>query len=488
MGDTIVDLSSGTLAIEINALACVALLCLCWAFHSIFYESSIQKARFFGLMSLGWLANFLYLVFMFLETRGLLRLDPNLEELSTLSLNTAGNWLFLAGARLSLRHFWSSAEKNWIVPVLSIVVLLVPFLDCVLFGKVSFFSQILSTTLGAFALYLLGQAFAKYFEETLKQFSSRTKYTIVISLWTYAVLQFGYVLRNMPWIKDIFSDIEPLLFLAGFLAKVALIYGLLMFSKSTIDDFNRARKSYDAAMLSAITFDQFKHELATPAEHLRIKAPLIDAIASKPDSSSLRSVSESLIRPVEQITALVQQFDRYRLFESDPRFPAKRESLNVNIICDNVVKDLKNVMNIGYKVETKYSSGVIVNAVESDLYHIFRNIVKNAFESLSVSPAEGKRLTIHTRQIIGYDKKIPVVAQVDFVDNGIGFPYADRGRLFKTMYTTKSGKGRGHGLAIAKKLVLKYRGKIEADSPDPDSGKGARFRVTLPSDELKTEG
>ncbi|WP_299437534.1 ATP-binding protein [uncultured Rhodospira sp.] len=65
-------------------------------------------------------------------------------------------------------------------------------------------------------------------------------------------------------------------------------------------------------------------------------------------------------------------------------------------------------------------------------------------------------------------------------DNGIGFDPAFRDRIFeafKRLHTNDSYSGTGIGLAIAKRIVERHGGTIDADSTP---GQGSRFVVTLP--------
>ena len=69
-------------------------------------------------------------------------------------------------------------------------------------------------------------------------------------------------------------------------------------------------------------------------------------------------------------------------------------------------------------------------------------------------------------------------------DNGIGIPKNELIKIFTEFYqiephTTRTHGGMGIGLSIAKGLVDAHGGKIWAESPGP--GKGATFKVLLPS-------
>jgi PAS domain S-box-containing protein len=77
-------------------------------------------------------------------------------------------------------------------------------------------------------------------------------------------------------------------------------------------------------------------------------------------------------------------------------------------------------------------------------------------------------------------------------DTGIGIKQADMGKLFQPFVQLDSGlsrkyEGTGLGLALSAKLVELHGGKISVES-EGMSGKGSRFKVTLPTVTAGSEG
>ena len=69
------------------------------------------------------------------------------------------------------------------------------------------------------------------------------------------------------------------------------------------------------------------------------------------------------------------------------------------------------------------------------------------------------------------------MAQLDVIDNGKGFPAANRQRLLEPYMTTRA-EGTGLGLPIVAKIVEDHGGRLELlDAP---SGGGACVRILLP--------
>jgi len=74
--------------------------------------------------------------------------------------------------------------------------------------------------------------------------------------------------------------------------------------------------------------------------------------------------------------------------------------------------------------------------------------------------------------------------RVEVSDAGIGIPAEDLPYIFNGFFRARNveAEGSGLGLAIAKKIVVAHNGKIWAESPCKETGKGSRFVFTLPKD------
>jgi two-component system NtrC family sensor kinase len=68
------------------------------------------------------------------------------------------------------------------------------------------------------------------------------------------------------------------------------------------------------------------------------------------------------------------------------------------------------------------------------------------------------------------------VAQVSFIDTGVGVAPEDRAKLFEPFYTTKT-QGTGLGLAVSYGIVEAHGGHIQVESA---VGSGSTFTVQLP--------
>jgi len=74
------------------------------------------------------------------------------------------------------------------------------------------------------------------------------------------------------------------------------------------------------------------------------------------------------------------------------------------------------------------------------------------------------------------------VVRTEVIDTGIGVPPEEVPRLFQDFFRASNAqvKGTGLGLSISRRIVEAHGGKIWAESPCQESGKGSRFAFTLP--------
>jgi signal transduction histidine kinase len=107
-----------------------------------------------------------------------------------------------------------------------------------------------------------------------------------------------------------------------------------------------------------------------------------------------------------------------------------------------------------------------VEAFGGELNQVWTNLIDNAIDAI---PRRGRVVVSAGRQ------GNSVVVRVS--DNGPGVPPEIRARIFDPFFTTKEvGKGSGLGLDIARRLVIRHRGRIELRTDET----GTVFEVTLP--------
>jgi PAS domain S-box-containing protein len=109
---------------------------------------------------------------------------------------------------------------------------------------------------------------------------------------------------------------------------------------------------------------------------------------------------------------------------------------------------------------------VLVNADREQLLIAFENIVKNAVEAM-----DGEGMLTVTVQMMDDSQ-----AEVSFADTGRGIAAEHLEKVFQPLFSTKAN-GFGFGLSLAKMVIDKHDGTIEAKS---EPGKGVTIVVQFP--------
>lgn len=153
-------------------------------------------------------------------------------------------------------------------------------------------------------------------------------------------------------------------------------------------------------------------------------------------------------------------------------------SLDINKAIEDTLVISRNEWKYNSRVITHFDqSNPEVYCYPAELNQVFLNIIVNASHAIS----EAKNAGLIDEGVIEIStSKNDDRVEISIKDNGTGIPESIRDRIFDPFFTTKEvGKGTGQGLAIVHSIVVqKYEGLIIVDS---EEGKGAVFRILLPS-------
>ncbi len=127
-------------------------------------------------------------------------------------------------------------------------------------------------------------------------------------------------------------------------------------------------------------------------------------------------------------------------------------------------KDIPQMQEITFHVETHLGRPTPVNGNPSELRRVLSNLIINAIDAMP----EGGTLTFGTSETESH-------SIVSVRDSGVGIPPEEMDRIFEPFYTTK--KSSGLGLTISQSIVERHGGAIEVVS---EPGIGTTFTVRLP--------
>jgi len=170
---------------------------------------------------------------------------------------------------------------------------------------------------------------------------------------------------------------------------------------------------------------------------------------------------------VERLSVTVQRMlDFYRPGASKP------EKVDLGGLLDyilNLTRKQLNERGISVSAEMQPALPPVL-AVSSQIQQVFINIILNSYDALS----EGGEIRITGRQTAGG-------VEMFFQDNGPGVPGDKITKVFEPFFSTKEG-GTGLGLTVSYNIIAAHGGNLEVVS---DQGKGACFRVFLPTGEMQ---
>ncbi len=116
------------------------------------------------------------------------------------------------------------------------------------------------------------------------------------------------------------------------------------------------------------------------------------------------------------------------------------------------------------------ASGCTIKGIESELFEVIFNLVKNSLEAIRVKGEIQVGTCVSKRNVL-----------LTVRDNGVGISKENLKKLFEPFFTTGGVQRTGMGLASSYGIIAKHGGEIVVES---EEGKGSTFTVTLPVAEL----
>jgi two-component system, NtrC family, nitrogen regulation sensor histidine kinase NtrY len=209
---------------------------------------------------------------------------------------------------------------------------------------------------------------------------------------------------------------------------------------------------------------QVAHEIKNPLTPMRLSVQQLNkmwADKNQDFESYLRSVTETLIEQIDNLSAIASEFSNFA------QMPAtKLEKVNLTETIEKVVLLFRGDEDV--TLELKPAGALLfVNADREQLSRVFINLIKNGIQSIP----ENRKGKISIDITAG-----DTMAVVHVADNGRGIPEELKPKLFMPNFTTKSS-GMGLGLAIVKNIMDQLGGAIDFETR---INKGSRFILKFP--------
>lgn len=210
---------------------------------------------------------------------------------------------------------------------------------------------------------------------------------------------------------------------------------------------------------------QVAHEIKNPLTPMKLSMQHFQRTwdPDAPDAAErLARFSSGMVQQIDALSGIASAFSDFA------RMPkARPEQLDLGEVVHTAVSVFHGTPDARLSVQQDKAEPLPIRADREQLLRVFNNLLKNALQAVPEGRSAEIRVTLQR-----LDDK--VIARVQ--DNGTGIPEADRDRIFRPNFTTKSS-GMGLGLAMVMRIVEAAGGNVSFTSRE---GEGATFIVELP--------
>ena len=245
--------------------------------------------------------------------------------------------------------------------------------------------------------------------------------------------------------------------------EIARDLGRSMREHELVNELRRVA-DYRARMVATVA-----HELKNPVSAVLGHAELLDGDPDLGEESriavtAIKRGGERLSRVVDDLLAL------HRTTETEPTVGGR---VDLGALAREVVElnaAMAAALGIDLRVDVP-DHPVVARGDDGELEHVVTNLVSNALKY-----TDQRGTVVVTVAAAGEHAELTVT------DDGIGMSTEDQARVFEEFYRSAdpaatAKPGTGLGLAITRRVVERYRGRIEVES---ELGVGSTFRVGLP--------
>jgi signal transduction histidine kinase len=189
------------------------------------------------------------------------------------------------------------------------------------------------------------------------------------------------------------------------------------------------------------------------------------------DHPDLQEACGAASRMVKDVTQAADIINRVRLLSK--KGVPERELVDVNELIHEMMVLLRHEA-ARYSISIRTELGEKLPKIVADrvqLQQVLMNLMLNGIEAMKeVSPAGVLRIKSEREE----DRRLLICVS----DTGVGLPPDRADQIFNAFFTTKS-QGTGMGLTISRSIIESHGGRLWVTG---NSGQGATFRFTLPSE------
>ncbi|MEE3370328.1 MAG: ATP-binding protein [Planctomycetota bacterium] len=237
-----------------------------------------------------------------------------------------------------------------------------------------------------------------------------------------------------------------------------------------IEDTSYYSALVQAERLAAVgqTIATLSHHIKNILQGIRGGSFLIDEGLQDDDATVVRKGWKIVEKNQEKISNLVMDMLSYSKDREPELVPANLNTLVTDIV--ELMQARADEAKVSIQCQLEDTMPTLMFDPES-LHRAILNVVTNGIDACDQTP-EGSILLETSYDLTNQ------VATVVIADNGPGIPPADQEKIFNLFESKKGARGTGLGLAVTRKILQEYNGRVEVTSA-PDQG--SRFTLAFPA-------
>ena len=225
------------------------------------------------------------------------------------------------------------------------------------------------------------------------------------------------------------------------------------------------------------------HEIKNPLTPIQLSAERLErkyAGQIKQDPKTFKSLTQTIQRQVDNLGSMVDEFSAFA------RMPSPTlERINLEALLETTIFAQRVAFpEIKFRLTRNAVRDTQLLCDERLITQALTNLLKNAGESVTARIDDQGLDEPDGRIDLLIDKKGADV-EISIVDNGRGWPLADKDRLFEPYVTTRE-TGTGLGLAIVKRIIEDHGGSLSLH--DRLGQDGAYVKIALPLINTENQG
>jgi two-component system nitrogen regulation sensor histidine kinase NtrY len=210
------------------------------------------------------------------------------------------------------------------------------------------------------------------------------------------------------------------------------------------------------------------HEIKNPLTPIQLSAERLKRRFSREITSDVEGFAQCADTIVRHVGDIGRMVDEFSTFARMPAPVMKSESLE-RIVREALVLQRVASRHIDFQVEIA-DPDLRAFCDRRLIGQALTNLLQNAVDAVAMRPGA------HIVKVQVFAEGQNAVLRV--IDDGIGLPETDRGKLMEP-YVTHKAKGTGLGLAIVRKIMEDHGGQLDLD--EAPGGQGAMVSLVLPA-------